>query len=846
MRRPETQGPARRRPPSSSSSAGSSVRRSSPRSAMSDPMARLRSPVDVSSTATPPPRRTLFSRLFRSKALASAGSLASPLPPASPTPPTPLVPVAPVAPTATTTTHELIQGLLVKLPTHSLWQPSTRATYFVLDEETTCASQTGRIVLRQFRRPEDARRRSSTEERGLHAMQEVELSPQDVLVERCDRQAPFGIDLFHREESVAPWRAPWASRRPPAASSRAQDQLHLLRLSAGDSTTQHLWMRVLGSAIARLSEQSESQRQKARRPSESAKVDDSMGRDLSPECDDESDASGSNQDADRPWRRRSDGTASELDDSHDDDDNNQQDELDAATPTLLSRESTSSWCTHSTSGSPSAPGHAAAAAFETSPNGSWPSLSTPSPAAGSALHPLASDNVGCSPTTLAAMQAMHIDDQDAVCSPSRRPLEAGGLSDHEDAEKALARRLLAPSPPPLFTSPSSVHTFTANGQVFTLDRRYRLLKSIGTGAYGAVISASDVVGHRSVAIKKITNIFDDLVDAKRILREVRLLRHLNHKNVTRLLDLAPPPSRQRLDDMYLITELMETDLHQVIYSMQPMSDDHVKYFLYQMLCALHHIHSAGVLHRDMKPSNVLLNANCDLKVCDFGLARGGVGGGVDAAATHELTEYVVTRWYRAPEIMLNCLQYTAAIDVWSVGCIFAEMLLREPLFPGNDYIHQLKLIVKFLGTPKQEDTAFVKNAKARRFLTKLAISKPKKWRDVLSEDVNPLAIDLLRQMLVFNPDKRISIDDALRHPYLAAFFDAADLSTAPPMDFSFDLPDDQLSRDKLIALLSEDIAFFHPPPVVRPTVPLVPPRRPPPTAMGDASSRVYGMTALAS
>ncbi|GLE02381.1 hypothetical protein PINS_up011219 [Pythium insidiosum] len=382
---------------------------------MSDPMARLRSPVDVSSTTTPPPRRTLFSRLFRSnKALSSAGSFSSPLPPPAATSPPP-----PPPPPAMTMTHELIQGLLVKLPTHSLWQPSTRPTYFVLEEEKSSSSSSiGRIVLRQFRRPEDARRSSSTEERGLHAMQEIELSPQDVLVERCDRQAPFGIDLFHREESVAPWRTPWAARRHSAASSnsRPQEQLHLLRLSASDSTTQHLWMRVLGSAIARLSEQSESLRQKARRPSESAKVvpilprrpqqedddeeeekhtegvddeeetaleeeegkkrttipttpvlrspsdvaeqgqrqqeqelvdsglrtsqDDVMGYDLSPECDDESDASdnnNNNEDSEQPSRRRSDGTASELDDdAHDDDsnNNNQQDDHNDADPTL--------------------------------------------------------------------------------------------------------------------------------------------------------------------------------------------------------------------------------------------------------------------------------------------------------------------------------------------------------------------------------------------------------------------------------------------------------------------------------------------------------------------------------
>ncbi|EEY66795.1 mitogen-activated protein kinase, putative [Phytophthora infestans T30-4] len=392
------------------------------------------------------------------------------------------------------------------------------------------------------------------------------------------------------------------------------------------------------------------------------------------------------------------------------------------------------------------------------------------------------------------------------------------------------------------------HSFNANGQVFTLDTRYQLVKPIGNGAYGAVIAVKDVVnGGDNLAVKKITNIFEDLVDAKRILREVRLLGHFHHKNITRLHDLSPPPSRKQFDDMYIITELMETDLHQVIYSMQPMSDDHVKYFLYQMLCALHHIHSAGVLHRDMKPSNILLNANCDLKVCDFGLARGGVGSSSglqqELQQLGELTEYVVTRWYRAPEIMLNCLHYTTAIDVWAVGCIFAEMLLREPLFPGNDYLHQLKLIIKFLGTPKQEDIGFVKNTKALRFLTKLAISKPKKWRDVFAtsgaeNSVSAEAIDLLSKMLLFNPDKRISVDAALRHPYLATFFDENDLVSSKPFDFSFDLPDDQLSKDALINLLCEDIEHFHPPVPLSVT----------PMPLSTAASRFFrmGMTASAS
>ncbi|ETV76090.1 CMGC/MAPK protein kinase, variant 1 [Aphanomyces astaci] len=286
----------------------------------------------------------------------------------------------------------------------------------------------------------------------------------------------------------------------------------------------------------------------------------------------------------------------------------------------------------------------------------------------------------------------------------------------------------------------AVHSFSASGQVFTLDVKYKLIKPIGTGAYGAVISATNDETCDSVAVKKISNIFDDLVDAKRILRETRLLGHFNHKNITRLLDLPPPPSRAAFHDMYIIAELMETDLHQVIYSMQPMSDDHVKYFLYQILCALHHIHSAGVIHRDMKPSNILLNSNCDLKICDFGLARGGCPENV------ELTEYVVTRWYRAPEIMLNCLHYTEAVDMWAVGCILAEMIQREPLFPGNDYIHQLKLIVKFMGTPKVDEVEFVKNAKAQRFLAKLPIYKATKLADAF-----PAASDQVCTYIVSPP-----------------------------------------------------------------------------------------------
>lgn len=177
---------------------------------------------------------------------------------------------------------------------------------------------------------------------------------------------------------------------------------------------------------------------------------------------------------------------------------------------------------------------------------------------------------------------------------------------------------------------------------------------------------------------------------------MKLLRYFNHENIISILDIQKPRNYETFSEVYLIQvsktgwrvspalipskELMETDMHRVIRT-QDLSDDHCQYFIYQTLRALKAMHSANVLHRDLKPSNLLLNANCDLKVCDFGLAR-------SAASTEDnsgfMTEYVATRWYRAPEIMLTFKEYTKAIDVWSVGCILAEMLNGKPLFPGKD------------------------------------------------------------------------------------------------------------------------------------------------------------------
>jgi serine/threonine protein kinase len=200
-----------------------------------------------------------------------------------------------------------------------------------------------------------------------------------------------------------------------------------------------------------------------------------------------------------------------------------------------------------------------------------------------------------------------------------------------------------------------------NACKFTVDSRYSPLKPLGRGAYGVVCSATDKLTGRKVAIKKVPKAFDDLVDAKRILREIKLLRHFHHDNIVGLRDLIGPIEGEPFDDIYIVLDFMETDLHKIIYSKNDLTDEHIQYFIYQLLRGLKFIHSAHVIHRDLKPSNLLLNGNCDLKICDFGLARG-----VSEDNDYELTEYVVTRWYRAPEVMCSCQEYDSKLDVWSV------------------------------------------------------------------------------------------------------------------------------------------------------------------------------------
>jgi len=337
--------------------------------------------------------------------------------------------------------------------------------------------------------------------------------------------------------------------------------------------------------------------------------------------------------------------------------------------------------------------------------------------------------------------------------------------------------------------------------------RYDLIKSIGYGAYGIVCSAKDTMVGEYVAIKKIPKVMEDLVDGKRILREVKLLQYLRHENIIYIKDLLRPREGYReFKDLYMVTDLMETDLHQVIRSKQQLSEEHHQYFIYQTLRACRYMHAANVIHRDIKPGNLLVNGNCDLKICDFGLARGGCP---EANPPKDLTDYVVTRWYRPPELLLMC-QYAHNVDVWSTGCILVELLNRKPLLPGRDYLHQLSLITDVLGTPSEEDITFIKSDEALRYIRGL----PKKEAKGLKLQVpkaSKLALDFLEKVMIFNPQKRMGAAEALKHPYLAHLFDPADekpvITTREP-DWSFDQKD--VSENDLRELFWKEILVFHP------------------------------------
>ncbi|CAF4796386.1 unnamed protein product [Pieris macdunnoughi] len=378
------------------------------------------------------------------------------------------------------------------------------------------------------------------------------------------------------------------------------------------------------------------------------------------------------------------------------------------------------------------------------------------------------------------------------------------------------------------------HTVEINKTEWIVPERYQMLTPVGSGAYGQVCSAIDTVHNMKVAIKKLARPYQSAVHAKRTYRELRMLKHMNHENVIGLLDVfTPEKNLEDFNQVYLVTHLMGADLNNIVRT-QKLSDDHVQFLVYQILRGLKYIHSAGIIHRDLKPSNIAVNEDCELKILDFGLAR---------PTETEMTGYVATRWYRAPEIMLNWMHYNQTVDIWSVGCIMAELLTSRTLFPGTDHIHQLNLIMEILGTPglefmkkissesvskatsldidhltrilflcgkpDQETIDKILSEEARNYIQSLPTLKRRDFREVF-RGANPLAINLLELMLELDADKRITAEQALAHEYLTQYADPSDEPVSAPYDQSFE--DMDLPVEKWKELVWNEVVEFKPHP----------------------------------
>jgi len=393
---------------------------------------------------------------------------------------------------------------------------------------------------------------------------------------------------------------------------------------------------------------------------------------------------------------------------------------------------------------------------------------------------------------------------------------------------------------------NTFHSVTVDQQdntVFTVRQRYVNLRPIGQGAQGKVASAKDVVTNTQVAIKKLSRPFQNVTHAKRAHREIMLMKAVSHKNIIRLFDVfSPQNTLGEFEDVYLVMELMDANLCQVVQ--MDLDHERLSYLLYQLFCAIKHLHSAGILHRDLKPSNVVVKSDCTLKLLDFGLARRvevedinsdfsgerGNNSNNSGASTsnsnnsnnqsssntnrqpgagdqgqnqannngqnrrnndneHRLTPYVVTRYYRGPEVILG-MGYNEVIDIWSVGCIFGEMIRGEVLFPGEDHLNQWTQIISSMGSPSAKFVSRLTQT-VRNYVESRPRCQPVPFSHLFPNRLFPRdsedprlcasqARDLLEKMLTLDPHERISVDEALNHPYVNVWFDEAEVNAPPP------------------------------------------------------------------
>ena len=313
-----------------------------------------------------------------------------------------------------------------------------------------------------------------------------------------------------------------------------------------------------------------------------------------------------------------------------------------------------------------------------------------------------------------------------------------------------------------------------------------------------------------MALKKCFDAFRNTTDAKRTYREVTYLQRIRHEGIVSIKSVSLSPDGK---DLYAAFELMEADLASAIKVPSIFQPGHIRFVIYQTLKALKYLHSAGLVHRDLKPSNILIDSSCRIKLADFGLVRSIA----DAEAAHQqgrhLTDYVATRWYRAPEILLGSTRYTKAVDLWAVGTIFAEMVRGKPLFPGGSTMNTIERILEYTGRPSADAIKSTRSPFAETMINEglpaSAGSSPRVSLSTFCKGTGAPkeALSLMRRCLAFNPQKRGTAEGLLRHEYLADFHNEAKEPSYPNGPIEIAIDDDlKLSPQDYRDALEQQIA----------------------------------------
>lgn len=291
--------------------------------------------------------------------------------------------------------------------------------------------------------------------------------------------------------------------------------------------------------------------------------------------------------------------------------------------------------------------------------------------------------------------------------------------------------------------------------------KYSKIEKVGEGTYGVVYKARTNKTGEIVALKKIRLEQEDEGVPSTAIREISLLKEMKDENVIKLLDIVHSEAK-----LYLVFEFLDMDLKKYMDKVEKVGDgeglgpDIVKKFTYQLVKGVNYMHSRRVLHRDLKPQNLLVDKDGNLKIADFGLAR---AFGIPLRTyTHE----IVTLWYRAPEVLLGSRHYSTGVDVWSIGCIFGEMIQRQPLFPGDSEIDEIFRIFRLLGTPDEE--AWPGVTQLPDYKNSFPQWKAKDVRAAVA-GLNDTSADLLSHMLAYDPAKRISAKQTLQHEYFRGY-----------------------------------------------------------------------------